>query len=75
MSLLNGTIELHLSGMKIIHGHLMGIQHIPNRAQGESGLLKLLAQLLKRFGLRRTVHMTMCTHNINLNKKLKSVIY
>ena len=75
MSLLNGPVKLHLSRMEVIHGNLMGVQHIPNRTQGESGLLKPLAQLLKRFGLRRTVHMTMCTHSINLNKKLGSVIY
>ena len=70
MGLLNGPVKLHLSSMEIIHGNLMGVQHVPNRAQGESGLLKPLAQLLKRFGLRRTIHMTMCTHSINLNKKL-----
>ena len=39
MRLLDGPIELHLSSMEIIHGYLMGVQHIPNRTQGESGLL------------------------------------
>ena len=72
MSLLNGPVELHLSSMKIIHGHLMGIQYIPNCAQRKGGLLEPLAQLLKCLGLRRTVHMTMCTHGINL-KEDKSV--
>ena len=68
MSLLNGPVELHLSSMEIIHSNLMGIQHVPNRAEGESGLLEPLAQLLKSLGLRRTVHMTMCTHGINLKE-------
>ena len=68
MRLLNGPVKLHLSHMKIIHGDLMGIQHVPNRTQGESGLLKPLAQLLETLGLRRTVHVTMCTHGINLKE-------
>ena len=72
MSLLDGAVEFHLSHMEIIHSNLMGIQHVPNRAQGEGGLLKPLAQLLKSLGLRRTVHVTMCTHGINL-KEDKSV--
>ena len=74
MSLLDGTIELHLSSVEIIHSHLMGIQYIPDCAQRESGLLKPLAQFLKRLGLRRPVHMPMSTHSINL-KEAKSVIY
>ena len=72
MRLLNSLVKLHLSGMKIIHGNLMGVQYIPDGTQGESGLLKPLAQLLKRLGLRRTVHMTMSTHGIDL-KEDKSV--
>ena len=70
MGLLDGPVKLHLSSMEIIHGNLVGVQHVPNRTQGESGLLEPLAQLLKRLGLRKTVHMTMGTHSINLNKKL-----
>ena len=72
MSLLNGPVELHLSSMEIIHGNLVRVQHVPDRAQGEGGLLEPLAQLLKGLGLRRMVHMTMCTHGINL-KEDKSV--
>ena len=72
MSLLDGTIELHLSSMEIIHGYLMGVQNIPNHAQGEGGLLEPLAQLLKTLGLRGTVYMTMGTHGVDL-KEDKSV--
>ena len=72
MSLLNGPVKLHLSSMEIIHGNLMRVQHVPDRAQGKGGLLEPLAQFLKSFGLRRTVHMTMCTHGIDL-KEDKSV--
>ena len=72
MRLLDGSVKLHLSSMEIIHGNLMGVQHISDRAQGESGLLEPLAQLLKSLGLRGTVHVTMCTHGINL-KEDKSV--
>ena len=72
MRLLNGPIELHLSSMEIIHGYLMGVQNIPDCTQGEGGLLEPLAQLLKSLGLRRTVHMTMRTHSIDL-KEEKSV--
>ena len=43
MRLLDGSIELHLSSMEVIHSYLMGIQYIPNRTQGEGGLLKPLA--------------------------------
>ena len=68
MCLLNGPIELHLSGMEVIHGYLMGVQYIPNRTQGESGLLEPLTQLLKSLGMRRTIHMTMCTHRIDLKE-------
>ena len=68
MGLLNSPVEFHLSGMEVIHGNLMGIQHIPNRAQRERGLLKPLAQFLKWLGLRRAVHMTMCIHGINLKQ-------
>ena len=74
MSLLDSTIKFYLSGMKIVHGHLMGIQYIPNRTQRESGLLKPLAQFLEGFGLRRAVHMLMGTHGINL-KEVESVVY
>ena len=66
MHLLDSPVELHLGRMEIIHRNLMGIQHVPNRTQGESGLLQPLGQLLKGLGLRRTVHMTMCTHGIDL---------
>ena len=66
MSLLDGSVKLHLSRMEIIHSDLMGVQHIPNRAQRESGLLKPLAQFLKTLGLRGTVNMTMSTHGIDL---------
>ena len=55
--------------MEIIHGNLVRIQHVPNRAQGEGGLLEPLAQLLKSLGLRRTVHVTMSTHGINLKEE------
>ena len=72
MGLLNGPVELHLSSMEIIHGHLMGVQDVPHRAQREGGLLEPLAQLLKALGLRRTIHMTMSTHGVNL-KEDKSV--
>ena len=68
MRLLNGPVKLHLSSMEIIHRNLMGVQNVPDHAKGESGLLKPLAQLLKRLGLRRTVHVTMCTHGINLKE-------
>ena len=74
MGLLDGPVEFHLSHMKVIHGNLMGVQHIPNCTKGEGGLLEPLAQLLKRPRLRRTVHTTMSTHSIDL-KEVKSVIY
>ena len=73
MGLLNGPVKLHLGSMEVIHGNLMGVQRIPNCTQGESGLLEPLVQLLKRLGLRRTVHVTMGTHSINLNKKLNQL--
>ena len=72
MSLLDGPVKFHLSCMEIIHSNLVGIQYVPHRTQGESGLLKPLAQLLETLGLGRTVHVTMCTHGINL-KEDKSV--
>ena len=72
MRLLYGPVEFHLSRMEIIHSNLMGVQHIPNCAQGESGLLEPLAQLLKRLGLRGTVYVTMSPHGIEL-KEDKSV--
>ena len=72
MRLLNGTIELHLSCMEVIHGNLMGIQYIPHRTQREGRLLEPLAQLLKGLRLRGAVHMTVCTHGVNL-KEGKSV--
>ena len=74
MRLLNSLVKLHLHSMEVIHGNLMGVQHILNRAQRESRLLEPLAQLFKRLGLRGTVYMTMCTHGVNL-KEAKSVIY
>ena len=72
MGLLDGPIELHLSSVEIIHRNLMGVQYIPDRTQGESRLLKPLAQLLKGLRLGRTVHMSMSTHGVNL-KEDKSV--
>ena len=66
MSLLNGPIELHLSSMEIIHGNLMRVQHVPNSAERESGLLKPLSQFLETLGLRGTINMTMGTHGIDL---------
>ena len=72
MCLLNSLVKLHLSCMEIIHGNLMGVQHVPNCTQREGGLLEPLAQLLKRFGLRGTVYVTMSTHGIDL-KEDKSV--
>ena len=67
--LLNGPIKRHLSSMEIIHGNLMGVQYVPDHTKGESGLLKPLAQLLERLGLRRTVYVTMSTHGINLKEE------
>ena len=72
MGLLNGPIELHLSRMKVIHGDLMGVQHIPDGTQRKGGLLKPLTQLLKGLRLRGTIYVTMSTHGIHL-KEDKSV--
>ena len=68
MSLLNGPVKFHLSRMEIIHSNLVGIQYIPHRTQGESGLLKPLAQLLETLGLGGTVHVTVCTHGVDLKE-------
>ena len=70
--LLDGPVKFHLGCMEIIHSNLVGIQHVPHRAQRKSGLLKPLTQLLKALGLRGAIHMTMSTHSINL-KEDKSV--
>ena len=74
MGFLDGMIKLQLSSMEVVHRYLMGVQNIPHCTQGEGGLLEPLSQLFKRFRLRGPIHMTMCTHSINL-KEVKLVIY